>query len=39
MSGIARPGESESGNNTKVIMGPMASEIWTLIDGGIGEAE
>ena len=39
MSGIAGQGKSESCINQEIIMGSVAPEIWTSVNGHTGEAE
>ena len=39
MSGIAGQGESESCINPEIVMGSVALEIWTSVNGCTGEAE
>ena len=39
MSGIARQGKSESCINPEIVMGSVAPEIWTFVNGCTGEAQ
>jgi hypothetical protein len=39
MSRIARPGESKFCFNPEIIMGSVAPQIWTSVDGHVGNPE